>query len=568
MNPYFPLFSAVRPEKEHVKIAIEASLPSDGSTTSVDDGSYIFAVVSNVEQGVEECCILVCKRRRKDENQVRVVDGLAIGSDFQATVQQSQNTSTPGEAKLQFIMTSRGSTVSGISDDSEGIKDMLKLARDAASKLSDQYHQPKHEWLRHYFDRPTTQNSGSKTSTTGDMPIYSRFTTSSINLPTSDSKRPRPPSPTEKELRISIGTFNVNGQVPDKADLNAWLHVREDEPDILVVGLQEAESSTLSYVLWTPYVEDAWTTAVESSMGRRADEYEKLATKQLVGILLLVYVRKEVSDRLSAVALSSVGVGFGGWGSNKGATAVRFEIDEVLPICFVVSHLSAFESLEAQERRRWDYNEIVKRLQFLLIEADAESEEVGEADSQGSAADENEKGVESQPGSDAEAMLRATLQKEPTSNAENRGDVSWNDDDQVRKRQLSIMDHEVVFWTGDLNFRLDLGVDEVKRLIQKRQFESTLLKFDQLRGDLQAKSCFQDFQEQKIDFPPTYKFDRGTDQYDTSEKKRIPSWTDRVLWKDRESRVRAIHYESCPAIRISDHKPVLATFLLTIGEKR
>lgn len=65
-------------------------------------------------------------------------------------------------------------------------------------------------------------------------------------------------------------------------------------------------------------------------------------------------------------------------------------------------------------------------------------------------------------------------------------------------------------------------------------------------------------------FAPTYKFDRGTDQYDTSEKRRTPSWTDRVLWRQSRSIVQPVHYESCDSIRISDHKPVLATFLLRL----
>jgi phosphatidylinositol-bisphosphatase len=48
--------------------------------------------------------------------------------------------------------------------------------------------------------------------------------------------------------------------------------------------------------------------------------------------------------------------------------------------------------------------------------------------------------------------------------------------------------------------------------------------------------CFRGFTEGKLTFAPTYKFDPFSDDYDTSEKMRIPAWTDRVLWRRRKPR--------------------------------
>lgn len=47
-------------------------------------------------------------------------------------------------------------------------------------------------------------------------------------------------------------------------------------------------------------------------------------------------------------------------------------------------------------------------------------------------------------------------------------------------------------------------------------------------------NVFKNFIEGPICFPPTYKYDVFSDDYDTSEKQRAPAWTDRVLWKRRK----------------------------------
>jgi len=65
--------------------------------------------------------------------------------------------------------------------------------------------------------------------------------------------------------------------------------------------------------------------------------------------------------------------------------------------------------------------------------------------------------------------------------------------------------------------------------------------------------------EGEIKFPPTYKFDKRSNIYDTSKKQRVPSWCDRILWKKTE-RVILQSYDSVPDVTFSDHRPVLATF--------
>lgn len=62
-----------------------------------------------------------------------------------------------------------------------------------------------------------------------------------------------------------------------------------------------------------------------------------------------------------------------------------------------------------------------------------------------------------------------------------------------------------------------------------------LLRFDQLNQQRRFGRVLQGFQEGNIRFPPTYKYDKGADQFDTSAKQRCPAWTDRILYYTRAS---------------------------------
>ncbi|XP_036384841.1 phosphatidylinositol 4,5-bisphosphate 5-phosphatase A [Megalops cyprinoides] len=153
-----------------------------------------------------------------------------------------------------------------------------------------------------------------------------------------------------------------------------------------------------------------------------------------------------------------------------------------------------------------------------------------------------------------------------------------------------VLDHDVVFWFGDLNFRIE-GYDTH---VVKSAVENNMLKLlwerDQLNMAKQCTPLLEGFMEGPLNFPPTYKFDVGTHTYDTSAKKRKPAWTDRVLWRLRASvspgpthnaalqrgltswlsngtKVTQQAYRSHMGFTISDHKPVSAVFSLQFSYK-
>ncbi|KLU83662.1 synaptojanin 2 [Magnaporthiopsis poae ATCC 64411] len=129
------------------------------------------------------------------------------------------------------------------------------------------------------------------------------------------------------------------------------------------------------------------------------------------------------------------------------------------------------------------------------------------------------------------------------------------------QRNRGIDDHDTVIWLGDFNYRIGLNREKALELIRRRDL-SYLYENDQLNLQMVAGLAFPYYSEARINFLPTYKFDLGRDDYDSSEKARIPAWTDRILRKG--SNIRQLSYNSAP-LRFSDHRPVYATFECTVS---
>uniref|UniRef100_UPI00398EE2DA inositol polyphosphate 5-phosphatase K-like n=1 Tax=Pristiophorus japonicus TaxID=55135 RepID=UPI00398EE2DA len=145
----------------------------------------------------------------------------------------------------------------------------------------------------------------------------------------------------------------------------------------------------------------------------------------------------------------------------------------------------------------------------------------------------------------------------------------------------AILDHDLLFWFGDLNFRIgDHGLHFLRESICNNRFH-LLWDKDQLNKAKKTESILRGFQEGQLLFKPTYKFNLASSDYDTSGKKRKPAWTDRILWKVKEQvqdggsgarcsdlnhpiAVTLNTYGSQMEYGISDHKPVSGTFCLEV----
>jgi len=236
------------------------------------------------------------------------------------------------------------------------------------------------------------------------------------------------------------------------------------------------------------------------------DLYHLLHTAPLVGLFTCIFVKADLRDRVSNLSSAEVKRGMGGLHGNKGAIVVRFKVDDS-SLCFINCHLAAGQSAATQR-----HNDIAAILEASIFP--------GERD----------------PSVRLDSFVGG-------------GDGTM------------ILDHELCLLNGDLNYRIDtMSRDTVVTAVKSGNL-AKLLERDQLLVARRRNPGFRlrAFEELPITFAPTYKYDVGTDNYDTSEKKRSPAWCDRLLYRGARGRIEQLDYKR-HEVRVSDHRPVSGRF--------
>jgi hypothetical protein len=263
--------------------------------------------------------------------------------------------------------------------------------------------------------------------------------------------------------------------------------------DIYAVATQESCASISKSLLWSS--KKAWEEMVSSHL---STAYEMVCAETLGATHLMVLAKKSTVKAVggvSCVRSATLATGVGNVVKNKGGVGICMRICGT-SIVFVSSHFAASQT-KVKERNA-DFKRINEE---LPLDCDVPTTH------------------------------------EPGTALSDRFDM--------------------VFWLGDLNYRIDGNRKAVEKLIKKNA-EAALRNNDQLLNEQSRGNVFQGFREGKIRFNPTYKFDPGTDTYDTSSKQRIPAWTDRILYKTLDdevrTRLRLCNYDSQGSLNCSDHK--------------
>ncbi|KAM9324185.1 phosphatidylinositol 3,4,5-trisphosphate 5-phosphatase 2B-like [Gastrophryne carolinensis] len=128
-----------------------------------------------------------------------------------------------------------------------------------------------------------------------------------------------------------------------------------------------------------------------------------------------------------------------------------------------------------------------------------------------------------------------------------------------------------LFWAGDLNYKLDMPVQDVLQCVYSGQHQ-LLIPVDQLNQERERKKVFLGFREEPVTFPPTCRYERGSRTYDLQKAKIsgtclfAPSWSDRILWTSYpDTEVTCKSYDCTDDIVTSDHAPVFATFFIGLS---
>ncbi|GET87306.1 inositol/phosphatidylinositol phosphatase, putative [Leishmania tarentolae] len=341
---------------------------------------------------------------------------------------------------------------------------------------------------------------------------------------------------TVEDLSVCVTTFNVGCKKPvlPLTSLSCLSNGSGGEDgalarptDLIVVGLQEVDMSATALFKQETEASAPWvaglnaaigasgvnSTAASSSSGAGASPYYAFPPKQLVGLLLCVFIRRPLLSAVSEFSVATVATGALGSMGNKGAVGFHLVLHRT-SICIITAHLAAGQSNVS--KRNEDINTIFKSMDF-------------------------------------NAARRAEIQSNAKANMTIDESVFF---------ELHPRDHDIIIVAGDLNYRLRLPYETAVHLANNGQF-SELLQYDELEAEMKSPHTpWLNFLHFRPTHMPTYRFDIGTDVYDTSEKRRIPSYTDRIcVWsrrKSMESRIRLDRLSALMEVRSSDHKPVQA----------
>lgn len=317
----------------------------------------------------------------------------------------------------------------------------------------------------------------------------------------------------KKYLDVRVCSWNVSGCRPfvEPGFIKAWVGCNHpcrgeksllNSPDLIIFGLQEivelddavgaARSIIKSSIdgqqstdsVKSQAIAEEWTRIILREIGECGfdQKYIAISKSYMVGLCMIILGSEGLTKSLYVTDEERVMTGLGGRYGNKGALVTRLIVFDST-LCIINAHLTSGQN--ASNARESDLAKVFTDAKLSRVPVDPEK-----------------------------VLLR--------------GDSDGS----------SINEQETCIILGDLNYRLcldraraDQEILNLHAMKTHSSYESLIKNYDQLTQCRRRtpRHPLRSFIEGSISFPPTYKYDPQSDEYDTGEKQRVPSYCDRIL---------------------------------------
>ena len=354
------------------------------------------------------------------------------------------------------------------------------------------------------------------------------------------------------------------------------LYKDKDPPTFFVIGLQEIVKLNTSNIIFDSNKSSSflWESKITQLLLSNYN-YTLQFRENMVGILLLIFVKSSEAKNIKNMRKSLIKAGFMNTLGNKGYIIYEFKYKNKT-FSFGSGHLTAGENEKNYKNRtnllinilnhKSDKNLRLFENDFYFLFGDMnfrvkvdkkdffeEVEKIKNTNVAKRVSDDSYL-IQIKPIQDIDEEVNKNLQlkkyKRRCSNSLNKYDINKIRSIQAFKKK------EIKTTNDDFKLFLQRNLDEKK---YKFYFFKEHLENDELNGFRSNLSTFKT-KENKIRFLPTYKYIKGYNYYDLV--KRVPAWTDRILYKNSDN-VKCLKYNSIN-IKISDHKPVFGFFEINI----
>ena len=391
----------------------------------------------------------------------------------------------------------------------------------------------------------------------------------------------------EKENIISIyivtnnvNCYSLNSEIDSEIILKKLLIPkileerlsRNDLPTFYCIGLQEIVKLSASNILFSKNKNsvEIWEKKIRQFLQKNYN-YSLQYREDLVGVLFLFFIKTSEAVHITDIKRFIKKAGFLNALGNKGYIIYEFKYKK-RTFAFCTGHLTAGEKKDKSQNRIDQLTDILK------YQSDKNSKRIFQNDFYFLFGDMNFR-VNVDKKEFYDEIDKLNNQEEEKKNKKNKLRKSLILSEDILKTNTCLsLRNSTIGLTNKLNINIEDDFDKNKNednseniefnksKINETQFENYFLvkhlENEELTKMKNQLSLFQ-VAEHEITFLPSYKYIKGYDFYNI---KRIPSWTDRILFKNNKE-IKCLCYDKID-VKYSDHRPVYALFEINMGNKK